>query len=103
MPTSSEKPAKVRNKTAFVNSLPESLSAKEVVDRAKKVGLTISDKYVYVVRSNARRKKGTARVVRKPAVAATGPSGDKEFRRLVLEHGVRWAEQHISTIKKNVG
>lgn len=49
-------------KTAFVRSLPTTLSAKEVVAKAKEAGITISEKYVYNVRSNAgttaKRKPG---------------------------------------------
>lgn len=99
-----EKPAKRRSKTAFVLSQPEGMSAKDVVDKAKKAGLTISDKYVYVVRSNARRRaRKYKRAARRAVVATTtntGGAGEREFRRLTLQLGFKRAEQLLSDTKK---
>lgn len=50
-------------KTAFVRSLPTSLTAKEVVSKAKDAGITLTEKYVYNVRSSS--NAGTP-VKRKP-------------------------------------
>ena len=41
-------------KAAFVRSLPETMPAKEVVDKAKEAGLKLTPAYVYVIRSQAR-------------------------------------------------
>ncbi len=52
-----------KSKAGFVRSCPTTLSAQEVVAKAKAAGLTIDDRYVYAVRSTAkaaRRKKRTA-------------------------------------------
>lgn len=43
------------SKAAFVRSLPPSTPAKEVIARARKLGLAITPAYVYVIRSNAIR------------------------------------------------
>lgn len=43
------------SKSAFVRGLPASLPAKEVVAKAKSAGLKISDRYVHVIRSIAKR------------------------------------------------
>ncbi len=43
------------SKSAFVRGLPPSLPAKEVVAKAKSAGLKISDRYVHVIRSIAKR------------------------------------------------
>jgi hypothetical protein len=43
------------SKSAFVRGLPASLPAKEVVAKAKVAGLTLSDRYVHVIRSIAKR------------------------------------------------
>jgi hypothetical protein len=44
------------NKSAFVRSLPASLSAAEVMSRAKVRGIKLSAAQVYTIRANARRK-----------------------------------------------
>ena len=43
------------SKSAFVRSLSTSMPAKEVVAKAKAAGLNISDRYVHVIRSIAKR------------------------------------------------
>ena len=104
MPTAQEKPAKApKSKTAFVMSLSEDLPAKEVVDRAKKLGMEISDKYVYVVRSNARKRSKKRRGPGRPpgsTSTASGTPGEREFRRLALDLGVKKAEQLMADLKK---
>jgi type III secretion system FlhB-like substrate exporter len=52
------------NKTKFVLGLARDLSAKEVVDEAKKNGITITEAHVYKIRSTAKTKG-------KPATKAT--------------------------------
>jgi hypothetical protein len=57
------------SKSAFVRGLPTTLSAKEVVAKAKAAGLQISDRYVHVIRSIAKRSakngNGATTVVRR--------------------------------------
>ena len=48
-------PTKPVSKSAFVRSLSASMPAKEVVAKAKSAGLKISDRYVHVIRSIAKR------------------------------------------------
>jgi hypothetical protein len=48
-------PRKQPSKSAFVRGLPATLPAKEVVAKAKVAGLTLSDRYVHVIRSIAKR------------------------------------------------
>lgn len=47
--------SKLPSKSAFVRGLPASMPAKEVVAKAKAAGLTLSDRYVHVIRSIAKR------------------------------------------------
>lgn len=54
-------------KTAFVLGLPKDLPAKEVVAKAKASGISISDKGVYAIRSEA--KKRSRKTARKSATA----------------------------------
>ncbi|HEX5659690.1 MAG TPA: hypothetical protein VFX59_20985, partial [Polyangiales bacterium] len=44
------------NKTKFVLGLARDLSAKQVVDEAKKNGITITEAHVYKIRSTAKTK-----------------------------------------------
>jgi hypothetical protein len=50
---------KRQSKAAFVRSLPSSLSAAEVVEKAKAVGLALKEGYVYNIRSGAKAHKKT--------------------------------------------
>ena len=92
------------SKSAFVRSLSKDLPAKKVVERAAKRGIDLNEKYVYVVRSNDKRKDGS----RKPSRRAkqsddTGASGtETEFRRLAIDIGLQKAERLMSDIKEKV-
>jgi hypothetical protein len=64
-------------KTEFVRALPEGMSAKEVVARAKQKGLTLSEAHVYNIRSETKKRmsgKGRA-AARKPSDSPRRPSG----------------------------
>ena len=96
------KPKAPMSKSAFVRSLPKNLSAKQVVEREKKLKpkIELNAKYVYVIRSNDRRKAGS----RKPSrLAKTGESRTEiEFRRLAIELGLERADQLLSETRKKV-
>jgi hypothetical protein len=47
-------PTRTINKSAFVRSLPATMSASDVVKAAKAKGIEISDKYVHTIRYNAK-------------------------------------------------
>jgi hypothetical protein len=69
-------PKKDASKAEFVRSLPATMPAKEVVEKAKEAGHKLSVAYVYVIRSQARtgRKKGPA--------AKTNTNGNAQARLL---------------------
>lgn len=97
------------NKTAWVQSLPASMPAKEVVAKAKSEGFTISPAQVYTARSKA-KSKGPSPATRRaaaPAVPAKGTSkatsNSSEFRRLVLMIGIAQAEAELASLKQSVG
>lgn len=58
-----------KSKAGFVRSQPSTLSAAEVVAKAKAAGLTLDDRYVYSVRTAANAKKKAKR-------GAKGGGGD---------------------------
>ena len=106
MPTAqNNKTAKpAMSKSEFIRSQPGRMRAKEVVALAKKQGLDMDDKYVYVVRSNARRKGKKKRRGRPPGSRTRRmiPSTEKQFRRLAVELGVKRAEEILSDTKKRL-
>ncbi len=65
--------SKSPNKSAFVRSLPENLSAKEVVSKAKAAGMVLTENYVYTIRSAAKNKKKSGKVPGRPG----RPKGSK--------------------------
>ena len=93
------------NKSAFVRSLPSSLSAAEVIEKGKAKGIRLSAAQVYTIRANARRKgpeTDTARVLR----AATGKGGrsradgkEAEFVAAALDLGLARAEALIRALR----
>ena len=92
------------SKSEFIRSQPPRMRAKEVVELAKKQGLDVDHKYVYVVRSNARRKGRNRRRGRPRGTAAPrmASSTEKEFRRLAIELGLKRAEVILSDTKKRL-
>lgn len=64
------------NKSAWIRSQPPTLSAKDVVEKAKGEGITLSLAQVYTARSTAKRQ-GAARRGAAPAVAKRGPGRPK--------------------------
>jgi hypothetical protein len=97
-----QKSKKLPSKTGFVKSLPEDTPAKEVVERAKKLGLAIGERYVYVVRSIARRKAKESTNGSAEASLSAGTSKEQLFRRLVLDLGVDKVEQLLAEAKKGL-
>jgi len=108
MPKKNHKP-KV-NKSAFVRDLPATLSAAEVVQKAKAAGITITDKHVHVIRSNARMAKaGPARRRGRPPkveMAKTksqetgrGSSLAVQFVDAALDLGLARAEELLANLR----
>jgi hypothetical protein len=99
--TSTGKKAKV-SKTAFVRSLPPEMSAKEVVEKAKAQNITLSEAYVYTLRSSFRRA-GSNRASSLSASAkghgTSSRSSEATFRRLVLDLGVQRARELLSEVE----
>ena len=85
------------NKSAWIRSQPPSLSAKEVVDKAKGEGIVLSLAQVYTARSTAKRqgeaKRGAGaaagrRGPGRPKGAATSPVSN-DLRRQFVQIAVR--------------
>jgi hypothetical protein len=102
------------NKSAFVRSLPASLSAAEVIEKGKAKGIKLSAAQVYTIRANARRKapeKLPARLLRAGrgdnarAASAGGGRGrgsdakEAEFIAAALDLGLARAEALIRALR----
>lgn len=74
----------VVSKSAFVRDLPASMPAKEVSARAKAAGLTISDRYVHVIRSIAKRSSQGGAKVAVPKTVSRGGRPISPKRAFVL-------------------
>lgn len=89
-------------KSAFVRSLPRSLSAKEVVEQAKQHGMTLSVAQVYNIRSTSSSKGRPASTsTARPAPRAASSSGDSEsrLRRLIIELGLQRAKAVMAEVQ----
>ena len=97
----------VPSKSAFVRSQPRNLSAREIVERGKRSGIELTEKYVYVIRSNEKRKVTAKSRAKRPGRARTrsigrGKNVEAQFRRLAIEMGLARAEQVLADTKKKV-
>jgi hypothetical protein len=95
------------NKTKFVLGLPRDLSAKQVVDEAKKQGITITEAHVYKIRSTAKAKgpKGAAAkgAPSKGSAKASNASGSMSKRDFVLSFGPDTKASEILRKAKDAG
>lgn len=102
---------KSTNKSAFVRNLSGDLSAKDVVAKAKAAGLTLTENYVYTIRSAAKNKskKGTGRGPGRPkgsksASVSMGSNGslEKNFVESALELGLGNAEKLLAKLRSRI-
>ncbi len=105
------------NKSAFVRSLPGTLSAAEVISRARSKGIKLSAAQVYTIRANARRKAGgTSQHPPAHEIAANvtslrggggrgrgrgqgGAESESAFLRMALELGLVRAESILGSLR----
>lgn len=102
---------KSTNKSAFVRGLPGDMSAKDVVSKAKAAGLTLTENYVYTIRSAAKNKakKGTGRGPGRPKGSKAGSisvgsngSLEKNFVESALELGLGNAEKLLAQLRSRL-
>lgn len=107
----------ISSKRTFVLSLPSSMAASEVIDRAKAQGMTLTTNYVYKIRSrgaaaNGRASslppppvtKSTLRAARTNGSRSTVPSNGQEerFVALVLDVGLSRATALLDQLRDRV-
>jgi hypothetical protein len=113
---SSKSSSKITNKTAFVLGFPADMSAKDVIDKGKAAGITLTDRYVYSIRSKAKvrgsmvparrgrpPKNAMASLAGKPGLKS-GRSGASEaqFVDIALDLGLSRAESLLSALRTRV-
>jgi hypothetical protein len=96
------------NKSAFVRSLPGSMSAAEVIEKGKVKGIKLSAAQVYTIRANARRRRPDKEEIELPAklTGAARKRGSKaseskeaEFIATALDLGLARAEALIHALR----
>lgn len=86
----------------FVLSLPPSLNAKEVVEKAKGAGVKVSEAYVYVIRSQAAKgpkaaKRSAKRATKRSDYVAT--SEDGALRKAIARIGIDRARAILAEVE----
>lgn len=77
------------------------MPAKKVVEEGKKRGITLSEKYVYVIRSNSKAKASKSRGTRGGAGASRGDNSSLEarLRNTIAELGLARARQVFASVE----
>ena len=94
------------NKTKFVMGLPRDLSAKQVVEKAKQQGITITEAHVYKIRSTAKSKpagKAPGKPGRPPKSGAPTDGAGLSKREFVLRFGPEVPASEILKKAKEAG
>ncbi len=95
-------------KSKFILQYPFDVPARQIVEEAKKHGLSITTQYVYIIRRNAKQKGvvpagSAARSQARRGRPAVGPSGaERRFRELALEIGLGRAEELLKDLRERV-
>lgn len=87
------------NKSEFVRQMPPGTPAKDVVAAAKKQGIKLTERYVYVIRSSdkakAKRGKGPGRVA-----GRRGGDAETALRSAIAELGLSRARQVMAEVER---
>lgn len=104
-----KKASKFGAKAEFVRATPKSLSAKEVVEAAKKKGITLTENYVYTVRSSgskAKSKAGKGKPGPKPGRKAAASNGmtpaEAQLRNAIADLGLVKASEILEAVKATI-
>jgi hypothetical protein len=92
---------KATSKTAFALGLPADMAAKDVVVEAAEKGIKLTDRYVYVIRSNANAKaRGgwKSRTTKRGGGRASG-GAEGELRRAIAELGLARAREVLAQVE----
>lgn len=93
---------KKQSKAAFVRSQPADLPAKEVLRRAKQAGLSLSEAYVYVIRSKTEAARKQARARGGSGGSRQQQQYERQLRSVALELGINRTQEVIAEFKAEV-
>ncbi len=91
------------SKSEFIRTRPPGMTAKEVVAAAAELGMTMSEHFVYNIRSTAKKKVSSlapslsASATR--AITGRASSREAEFRRLTLSLGLDRSKQLLAEVE----
>lgn len=94
-----------QTKAAFIRSQPATMSAADVVKKAKEAGMKLSVAMVYVTRSKAKQRAAKGKPEAKPSKPAAGGGSDLHaaIAKLAWTHGFPAVEAAIKSLKSKVG
>lgn len=95
------------DKTRFVRKVAIDMPAKQVIEEARKAGLTISENHVYAVRAVMRKEgaKGRAKApsstarASAPTSSAPSLSLEQQLRRIVAELGLAASRRVLASVE----
>jgi hypothetical protein len=90
------------NKSAWIRSQPASMSAGDVVEKAKAEGISLTANQVYTTRSNAKTAK-TSKGGKKPTASGGGATAEQLIRRAALLIGIEGLEAVVKKIRTEAG
>jgi len=105
-----KKASKFGAKAEFVRSTARTMSAKDVVEAAKKKGITLTENYVYTVRSSGSKTKGKAAKGRpgpkpgrkgKPGSDGMTPA-EAQLRNAIADLGLVKASEILEAVKATI-
>jgi hypothetical protein len=99
-----KKAGKKVNKSEWVRSQPATMSAKDVVTKAKDAGISITDKYVHTIRYNAKSGKKKAGRPAGAGAVRRGPGRPKGSGKLKVHAvGAHHAEDLLKAVAAEIG
>jgi hypothetical protein len=96
---------KLQSKSEFIRTRPPGMTARQVVQAAAALGMSLSEHFVYNIRSTAKKKArgvvGRASAAGGPGRPAPGRLGTREaqFRRLAMELGLQRSSQLLEELE----
>jgi hypothetical protein len=88
-------------KADFIRRSAASMTAKDVVEAAKKAGIKVTVNHVYNVRANAKKRRGVAgaKPGPKPRAADHAPGLEAQLRGLIAQIGLQRARQVFTEVQ----
>lgn len=96
------KVSKFSSKSELIRSLPKA-PAKKVVEAGKRAGFKFTERYVYAIRSNAKRKGKAKNGRRRSAARQPSLSSTSQLRKLIAEAGLAEARKALSDVEAAFG